>query len=595
MSLIAGDPLTQVAFSIYENKGVYALFVGSGVSRSADIPTGWEITLDLVRRVAAVQGVEDQPDWAAWYKLKTGREPNYSELVGELGLSRDERRSILHSYIEPTATDREEGRKLPTKAHHAIASLVREQYVKVIITTNFDRLIENALREQGVEPTVITSVDDLKGAEPLAHTSCYLFKIHGDYKDARILNTDDELTAYPAAYDALLDRIIDEHGLIICGWSGEWDHALRAALLRAPARRYSMFWAARGNLSDGAMKILKQRHAKIVKISDADEFFGEIERRVQVLTRTSQLNPQSVELLVNSTKRYLTKPEYRIQLDELFSSEMQNLIDKLNTASFVASRQFDKEEFRRRIEIYESIAEPLVRMAGVLGRWGDGSQQRLILDVIRMLCSHADQESGGLVVWLNIRNYPAVLVMSGYCLGLVRSERWAELHELFTTRLGERNSVETKRIVEMLFLLSWSGGDNEYWKNLEGHERRKTALSDHLCALLSTWGKSFIGVLPEFEQLYETWEILGSLAYLERAEIAEIDAELSQPSRNGFVWFPIGRSGWHERTRERIIDELLHDEMRASLVRAGFGKGNDDSLQKFITNYRRLAARVMYS
>jgi hypothetical protein len=40
MSILAGDPLTQLAFSIYENKGVYALLVGSGLSRAAEIPTG---------------------------------------------------------------------------------------------------------------------------------------------------------------------------------------------------------------------------------------------------------------------------------------------------------------------------------------------------------------------------------------------------------------------------------------------------------------------------------------------------------------------------------------------------------------------------
>jgi len=47
MSLLANDPLTQLAFSIFENKGVYAVLLGSGLSRAAEIPTGWEITLDL--------------------------------------------------------------------------------------------------------------------------------------------------------------------------------------------------------------------------------------------------------------------------------------------------------------------------------------------------------------------------------------------------------------------------------------------------------------------------------------------------------------------------------------------------------------------
>lgn len=42
-----------------------------------------------------------------------------------------------------------------------IARLVAAGHVRVIITTNFDRLIENALREHGVEPTVIASVMSL--------------------------------------------------------------------------------------------------------------------------------------------------------------------------------------------------------------------------------------------------------------------------------------------------------------------------------------------------------------------------------------------------------------------------------------------------
>jgi hypothetical protein len=101
MSILAHDPLTQLAFSVYENKGVFAVLLGSGLSRAAQIPTGWEITLDLVRRVAEAQGMEPQTDWAQWYRDTTGAEPNYSVLLEELASSPDERRSILHSYIEP--------------------------------------------------------------------------------------------------------------------------------------------------------------------------------------------------------------------------------------------------------------------------------------------------------------------------------------------------------------------------------------------------------------------------------------------------------------------------------------------------------------
>jgi hypothetical protein len=93
------DPLTALAFSIYENKGVYCLLLGSGVSRPAEIPTGWEVTLDLIRRVAALQGVTGEPDGAKWYRTTFGTEPGYSELLDQLASTPDERRSVLHSYL----------------------------------------------------------------------------------------------------------------------------------------------------------------------------------------------------------------------------------------------------------------------------------------------------------------------------------------------------------------------------------------------------------------------------------------------------------------------------------------------------------------
>ena len=45
------DSLTRLAFSIYGSPGVYALLVGSGLSRGAQIPTGWDVTLDLARLI----------------------------------------------------------------------------------------------------------------------------------------------------------------------------------------------------------------------------------------------------------------------------------------------------------------------------------------------------------------------------------------------------------------------------------------------------------------------------------------------------------------------------------------------------------------
>ncbi|EAS50666.1 conserved hypothetical protein, possible SIR2 superfamily [Aurantimonas manganoxydans SI85-9A1] len=593
MPLLTHDPLTQLAFSIYENKGVFAVLLGSGLSRAAEIPTGWEITLDLIRRVALAQGVEDQPDWAAWYRDRTGEEPKYSTLLEELASSQEERRSILHGYIEPTEEDREEGRKVPTAAHNAIADLVRGGYIRVIVTTNFDRLMENALRERGIEPTVVASVDALAGAEPITHSACYLLKLHGDYKDVRILNTEEELSGYPAPYDGLLDRILDEHGLIVCGWSGDWDHALRAAFFRAPNRRYSLFWAARGNLGGGAQELVDHRRARVIPIADADGFFSSLRQRVETLEQSQRQNPLSIELLVNSAKRFLAKPEYRIQLDELFTAETNRLIAQLDTAEFAPPGQWDQSLFRARVSKYEAASEGLATMAGVLGRWGDDTELPLVLDVVRSLYTHAEKVGDGLTFFLNLRSYPAVLVFTAYGLGLTRAGRWSALHHLFDSVI-HREHREPVRTIETLFLGAWKGTENDAWKQIEGLDRHKTPLSDHLLTIFSEWGKSFIGLAPDFELILERFELLGSLAHLEQYDKAVVQQELAGEPRNGWAWMPVGRAGWHEANADRLVSEIQTGLTRNLLVQAGFAKGDPEFMDLFIQNFRRVARRMRW-
>lgn len=590
MSILSSDPITQLAFSMFESKGVYALLLGSGLSRAAGIPTGWEITLDLVRRVALAQGVKNQSDWATWYRKTYGAEPDYSAILAGLAASPAERRSILHSYIEPDEDDRAEGKKLPTAAHHAIAGLVRDGYVRVILTTNFDRLLENALREVGVEPTVVTSVDSLSGAEPLTHSPCYVLKLHGDYKDARILNTDEELGVYPPQYDALLDRILDEHGLIVCGWSGEWDDALRAALLRAPNRRYPTFWSIRGKVGSGAEPIISQRKAVTIPVADADSFFLKLAELVKTLAETRKQSPLTIDILVGSIKRYVARPEFRIRLDEVITQEVNKLFDRLDAKELSPQGVWSVEEFRRRLKLYEATTEPLAKAFGVLGRWGDDAELALIADTIRGVVARANKVGSGLNIWLDLRTYPAVLLMTAYGLGLARAERWKTLHDLFSLSMP-RDERDPKRLVNSLFLWDWRGSDDNLWNNVEGfttgNNRRKTPLSDHLFDVSFEWGTAFLGVPTDNALLFDRFEALGALVHLEENSERALKDQLENGDRKARM--SVGRIGWRSEGRRSIEHELKSTPTRQQLLKAGFALGSEAYLNLFLENLSRVA------
>jgi hypothetical protein len=445
------------------------------------------------------------------------------------------------------------------------------------------------LREIGVEPTIVASVDALSGAEPIAHSACYILKLHGDYKDARILNTDAELNVYPTEYDRRLDRIFDEYGLIVCGWSGEWDHALRAAFLRAPNRRYPVYWVARGKLRDSAQGLVNHRRARVISATDADSFFTSLLRRVEALEQSQRQNPLSIELLVRSAKRYLSKPEFRIQLDELFTEEVDRVLKELDAPEFDPQKSWHQKEFHARIRKYEAVTEPLARMVGVLGQWGDDSELRLVPDIINSLYRHSENVGGGMTPYLNIRSYPAVLVFTAYGLGLTRSERWRTLHRLFSATIS-RQDKDARKIVQGLFLQRWPGNeDKRWWDKIDRPEDTKTPLSDHLLGIFQEWGKSFIGLSPDFELMFERFEVLGSLADLEQNQQQHVQTKLH---KNDYVPIPVGRASWHSQNREKLIAEIRGEPMKTALTGAEFARGQPAFVDLFVANFERMVASL---
>jgi SIR2-like domain len=556
---------------------------------------GWEIILELTRRLGAIEGAGEQTDWAGWYHSRFGKEPNYSELLDALASSPGERRSILHKFIEPTAEDLEQGRKVPTRAHRAIAKLIRDGHIRVVITTNFDRLLENALRDEGVEPTVIKSEDDIKGAVPLIHTRCLILKVHGDYLDTRIRNTEKELTAYTKALNAILDRIMDEHGLIVCGWSADWDKALRAAIIRAPNRRYPFFWAARGDPSAIAKDLIKSRNGRVIPIKDADNFFESLQAKVEIQAALQRANPASMELLVAATKKYLSRSEYRIQLHDLIMDEVRRLQEHMTETCLGTQGNWSTEEFRHRVARYDAIAEPLIRVFAEIGRWGDGTELPLAMDILRVL--GAKRILGGLNHWINLRTYPAMLLLYAFGIGAVTGARYKALFQWLTAPVDQENRSEAIPAVQCLFSLAWNpdGTQRQTWQNLEGFSRRKTPLSDHLHDLFQALLGDYALNKEDFELLFERFEIMASLAHTTSSSSKEsLARQLAVNDPSSFEYVPYGRSGWHEQTRDAILAECRRPNVRRQLLEGGFANGDEQFLELSLKHLSRAMSHMRW-
>jgi len=329
------DPQISLATSMHAEPGVYALLLGSGVSSAAGIPTGWQIVTDLVRKVATVKdGAAPSADFDAgtWWEAHGDGELGYSSLLHTLGATPAARDGLLRGYFEASDDDKEQGLKVPTPAHHAIAELVARGSIKVVLTTNFDRLLEQALEQRGIQPQVIHRAEQVAAMTPLAHAPITIIKLHGDFRDLDKRNTIDELSSYPEDLAGLLRSVLDNYGLLISGWSGEWDVALVAALEEIKQRRYPLYWAARGTLSNEAAKLAAQLGAVAVPGVTADALFTRLLDQLAALD-SLKAAPLTRELAVTQLKRFLPDPVKRIELDDLVTRELKTVEAALNDPS----------------------------------------------------------------------------------------------------------------------------------------------------------------------------------------------------------------------------------------------------------------------
>ena len=533
------NPTESLAFSMHANPGVYAVLAGSGVSRAAEIPTGWEITLNLVRKLAALRQKKCDPDPEQWYRSTFGNEPDYSNLLDDVCKTPAERQQLLREYVEPNAEEREQGKKQPTDAHRAIGTLAAQGFIRVILTTNFDRLIETALQDAGVEPEVVSTPDQLRGALPLIHARCRVVKLHGDYLDTRIRNTRKELAHYPEAVDTLLDCILDEFGLIVCGWSAEWDEALRNAFDRAPSRRFTTYWAIHGQIEDMAQRLIERRRAELIRIKDADEFFQTIQEHVQSLQDFARPHPLSTEAAVANLKRYLPESRHRIRLSDLIDEAIEQVIEATSGEAFAMNSPTpDSASATARVRRYDAACSRLLALATVGGFWAEEEHVQLWQRALSRLGS--TRSGDGIVVWLGLRRYPAALVFYALGIGAVESDRLRFLGRLLDTPMREEHH-DDKFAVQMLPPSYLAGGERRAMRILEGMERHHVPLNDWMHKTLRSHAASVIPDDARYTFVFDKLETLLALGYLDRLDER---------------WPPIGAFGYREDNRDRIIREI---------------------------------------
>lgn len=513
------DPALSLAISMQSAPGLYALLLGSGTSRSSGVPTGWEVVERLIRGVAGCKREPCDPDPAAWYRKTFGKEPTYSEVLSEVGKTPAERMQVLRNFFEPTEEERRDGLKMPTPAHRAIAELVAKKYIRVVVTTNFDKLLETALADAGVSPAVIATEDAAQGAMPLAHSPCTIIKINGDYLDPRLKNTTDELSAYEPATERLLDQVLDEYGLIVCGWSGDSDIALRSALERCPTRRFTTYWASRGTLGQHAQDLITHRGAAVVNITDADQFFRDLLDNVVALEDMTVVDMLSPKVAVARMKRYLADASQQINLYDLLTKETEKAHALITGSQFSPTGTLSFGDIRQRVSAYEAILHTVLRLLICGTFWRAGEQHDILL---RCFKRFADQQLARSPQLLALHRYPALYLLYGMGIAACTAQRYRLLYSLFDlkVRFGAYHESSVAGAVRE---------ENVMGKYSQAQVFDGKYMSEHLFEVLREPMREYVPDDYDYSQAFDWFEYLACLCYCDaqvtRSTLAEMKAD----------------------------------------------------------------------
>jgi hypothetical protein len=546
------NQLISSAYTTFINKGAFALLLGSGISRKAGIPTGWDVTLNLVQQIALLHKETISTTPEEWYVNRFKEDLDYSKLLEKLTTTQEERINLLKPFIEPTEDEFNEGLKRPTKAHEQIAQLVRLGYIKVILTTNFDRLIENALKDIGIEPTIISNPRHIENSIPLIHSNITVIKINGDYLDTGFLNLKSELEEYDPDLEKLMNTVFENFGLITCGWSAKWDIALVNSLKSSNKFRFSNFFTHLNEPEIELSDLAEFRKGHLIPISNADNFFSELYEDILALETNNHQHPLSPKIALARLKKYVVKEEHIISIHELLSNISDEALSGIGSVPFPNP---DMAGMNKVMNLYLQHLETLSLLLAEGVYWAKSYHDKIWVDIVKKTgnIDHEQNRTGSYAVWSDIQYLPCLI--SRYIVGVaaVSSKNFNLLNSLLKVELHER--YDSKNIIEKT---------NPWDVIKSGHlnkmlsKKHHTPMSEVLYEYVRPYFKQVIPIDKEFDEIFDYYEFICAIVFVKNSK------------DNDKGWGPIGRFAYRDKKiSQRKLDHAKESNENFELVSAG--------------------------
>jgi len=238
-----------------------AVLLGAGASESAGIP---------LARILAKQAAEKHP-----LQVKGCSPEDYPLVMGKLDAA--QRNGILAPYIKEANIN---------AAHLFLADLVRNGYIDLILTTNFDPLIVQGLAYADVRPYIYDVANLMHFDAPQVRTPAVLY-LHGQFGAFVNVHSEAEAQRLRDRVQQIYAAFLGNHAFIVVGYAGDDRDPVFSELCKRYQFTCSLFWAyhrdagPKPHVFKGLLED-KTKSAHYVRAQPADVFFSRLGAALKV-------------------------------------------------------------------------------------------------------------------------------------------------------------------------------------------------------------------------------------------------------------------------------------------------------------------------
>jgi hypothetical protein len=305
-----------------------------------------------------------------------------------------------------------------------------------------------------------------------------------------------------------------------------------------------------------------------------------------VIPATQDEDEQGVQAKVNKVKALLSVDASTIELHDYLVKEVKSFLSKSSEDNFATEGSFSKEEFLERLNRYEEIATDLAALLVCVSHWGGDAHHQIMQKILSRATDRLESQ-GGLVVWINLRWYPLILVMYYAGISAIAGGRYDSLTRMFQTPVasseyGDKEEPFFKAVTDAMLELIRT----DAFKQIPDNERNYVPMNEYLFKLLQPLLDDILFTGRSYEGVFDEFEIILALVVAD---------ERKQEGHD--VWGPIGRFGWKYHARDggplaRIIEIATKQANEWAPLRAGLFGGDSERFLSVADEYKKLVARL---